>query len=204
MDRVDVADRPVPDPFAERADRIRRVALVAQLGDDAMLAGGLHQCTDFKHAVRQRLFAIDVFAALDCRHCRHGVAVVGRGDDHGIDPALQGIEHLAEVAKPPGGGKSGKRLGSAVLIDVAEGDHVDLRGYRADHGGAPPAGADGGDVQSLAGRGLSAPGECAARHNRGGRQRRGSGEPSPRNQNALVHRCLPVIEGRSHGCRELD
>ncbi len=97
VDRVDVADGPVPDPLAERADSIERVALVAQLRHDLVLLGRLHQGPDLGDGVGQRLLTVDVLASLDGRHRNHGVGVVGRPDDHRVDLLVHLVEHLAVV-----------------------------------------------------------------------------------------------------------
>ena len=172
MDRVDVADGPIPDPFAERANRIERVALVAQLRHDLVLLGRLHQGADLADGVGQGLLAVDVLAPLDGRHRRHGVGVVGRADDHRVDLLVHLVEHLAEVLVHLGVRELRNRRALAMLrpqIDVAEGHDVGALGDLVDVVTASPAGADRGDVQFLAGRRLSLAPQHVPRHNRKGR-----------------------------------
>ena len=109
MDRVDVADGAVPDPLAERADRVEGVALVAELGHDLVFLGGLHQGPDLADGVRQRLLAVDVLAPFDRGHRRHGVGMVRRADDHRVDLVAHLVEHLAVVLVHLGVGELRRR-----------------------------------------------------------------------------------------------
>ena len=122
VDRVDVADRAILDPFAERANRIEGVALVAELGHDLVLLGRLHQGPDLADGMGQRLLAIDVLAPLDRRHRRHRVGVVRRADDHRVDLVAHLLEHLAIVLVHLGLGelREDRRVATLrPLIDVA-------------------------------------------------------------------------------------
>ena len=78
------------------------MALVAHLRDDLVLPGGLGHGAAFGDRVGQRLLAVDVLALLHGRDGRDRVVMVGRGDHHGVDPLVQLVEHLAEVAEPLG------------------------------------------------------------------------------------------------------
>jgi hypothetical protein len=93
--------------------------MVAQLRDDLVFRGGLHQLPHLVDRVGQRLLAVDVFAAADGRHGGHGVRVVGRGDEDGVHPFLHGVEHLAEIVERLGLGKLLQRALGPLGVDIA-------------------------------------------------------------------------------------
>ncbi len=201
MDRLHVADGPVPDPLAEDADRVERVPLVAELRDDVVLLGGLHQLADLVDRVGQGLFAVDVLAALDGGHRRHCVGMVGRADDDRVDLLVDLVEHLAEIAVLPGLGPLFEGGGGmAAAIDVAQRDDV-LAGEVVQIRSALPADADAGDTDLLAGRGLAALRNHMAGHDHHGcRAGRRSYELSTRNHWFLLHRSLPFSRQGLSSC----
>ena len=209
-----IADGPVPDPLAEDADRVGRVPLVAELRDDVVLLGGLHQPADLIDRVGQGLFAVDVLAALDGGHGRHRVGMVGRGHHDRVDLLVELVKHLAEVAVLPGLGpflEGGG--GAAAAVDVAERDDV-LDAQAVQIVPSPAADADAGDAELLAGRGLAALRNRMARHDHTRRRAgRGAYELSAGNHWFLLHRSLPFrrqgpsscwIYGRWHAAARLD
>ena len=101
--------------------------------------------------VRERFLAVNVLAGADGRHRSDGMHVVRRADRDGVDVLCLLVEHEAEILVSPRFGKRLKRAGGAFVVDVAQGDDV---GPQARDGGdiaaAHAAGADSGDVHSLA------------------------------------------------------
>ncbi|MCR4415328.1 MAG: hypothetical protein NUV77_23190 [Thermoguttaceae bacterium] len=162
---MDLADGAVPDPLAEDADRLERVPLVAQLRDDVVLFGGLHQRAALVDRMGQGFLAIDVFAAPDGRHGGHGVEVVGRGHHHGVDLLLHRVEHLAEVLELRGVGPAPERVRGAPGIDIAQGHDV-LATDRVQVAGPHAPDANARDVQLLVGGRLAALGHGVAGHDR--------------------------------------
>ena len=73
------------------------VVLVAHLGCDLGLGGGLADDARLPDVVRQRLLAVDVFAELQGRQGGKGVRVLGRADDHRVE-VVGAIVNPAEVA----------------------------------------------------------------------------------------------------------
>jgi len=132
MNRMHVADRPIPDPLAEIADGIERVALVAELGNHIVPVGRFHQLAHLKDGVRQRLFTVHVFAALNRGHCRDGMKMVRGGYHHGIDLLLHLVEHFPEIAVLFRLRKLFERLRRATQIDIAEGNDVVARSHGVD------------------------------------------------------------------------
>ena len=100
---------------------------------------------------RQRLLAIDVFAQLHGRHRGHRVGIVGRADHHGVDLAVQLVEHLAEIDIPLSVRELPVRIFRPALVHVAQ-RHEVLAGQLAGVRLALTAGPDDGDVQLLVGR----------------------------------------------------
>ena len=47
--------------------------------------------------VGQRFFAVDVLAQVERGVCNHGMGMIGRADDDGVDLAMQLIKHPSEV-----------------------------------------------------------------------------------------------------------
>ena len=58
------------------------------------------QRPDLGDAMRQRLLTVDVFAELHGGHGGHGMGVVRRADQHGVDLVAHFGEHDAEVLVP--------------------------------------------------------------------------------------------------------
>ena len=73
------------------------VALVAHLGDYAILGLGLHEKLALLERVGKRLLREYGKAAAHRVHERREVREVGRHHGHGVDLALHLVEHLAEV-----------------------------------------------------------------------------------------------------------
>ena len=107
------------------------MALVAHLGHDLVLFGGLRQRSGLIDVVREGLFAERVLAILDGPHGGRGVVVVGRGDEDYVDLLVHLVEHLAVVeegldlvhldflfAQPLHG------VGHAGIIHIHEGDKL--------------------------------------------------------------------------------
>ena len=171
LDLGDVAYGPVPDPFAQQADALHGMTLVAHLGRDLGLPGGFCDCPGLEYAVGQGLFAVDVLAQSQGRHSRRGMDVVGGPHDHGVDVLLL-FQHDAEIAIAFGVGERLETLGRPDPIHVAESHDV-----LADHAGevppSLPAHADAGDVELVARSHVPLPAENAAGedHERGDRPR---------------------------------
>lgn len=92
----DLTDRAGCDVFVDEPRIVRGMTLIAHLRDDLRLRGALCEASTFFHGPRERLLQIHVFAE---RHrCKgdHGMGVVGRADDDGVDVVLL-LEHLAEI-----------------------------------------------------------------------------------------------------------
>ena len=150
------------------------MALVAHLGGDLRLTGGLGQGAGFVNRVGERLLDIDVFAGANGRHGDHCVGVVGRGDDDGVNVLLL-VKHFAVVAKHSCLWVFLERLSGVVLVHVAKGHDV-LRGARSDVVPSHASDTDACDVESFAGRLLSRHGaDHRAGHNTEGRGGQGSG-----------------------------
>ena len=110
MDFRDLADHTPPDQLDDAPAIVAGVALVAHLGDQAgVLSGQRQQAAALLDGVGQRLLHIDVDTALHRHTGGHGVVVVGRGDEDGVDVLLR-VEHLAVV---------GERRGA--VVGVAQG-----------------------------------------------------------------------------------
>src|SRR5207248_1412722 len=97
IDRVYLADRSRPDPLARAPNGCAGVALVAELRHYLILARGRHEGAYLVDAVGERLFAIDVLAALHGFHGDDRVAVVGRANDDAVDLLAHLVEHFAIV-----------------------------------------------------------------------------------------------------------
>ena len=74
--------------------------------------------------------------------------MIGGADDHGFDVLL--VQHLAPVPIGLGLGEDRQGLLGAVVVDVAQGDHV-LVAQDVIVGGAPAPNAHQGDIQLVAG-----------------------------------------------------
>ena len=110
MDFRDLADHTAPDQLDDAAAVVAGVALVAHLGDQVgVLFRQREQPSAFLDGVGQGFLHIDVDAALHRHAGGHGVVVIGRGDEDGVDVLLR-VEHPAIV---------GERRGA--VVGVAQG-----------------------------------------------------------------------------------
>ena len=144
------ADGTVLDPLAKSPDRIVGMPLITQLGNNLEFAGSVHQGTHFANRVRQRLFAINMFAHPHGPHGNDGVGVVGCAYNHGIDLLVHRIEHFAKIAMLLRIGELGETLGGVFGIHIAKSDHV-LAGAGFDVRPPLPADADPGNVELVIG-----------------------------------------------------
>ena len=169
---ADRADGPGGDPFLHQPQPLFRVALVAHLGDDLVLPGGLGQRTRLADRPRERLLHVHVLAKLHRRHRDDRVIVVGGGDHDRVDVLLR-LEHLPEVLVHL---RLRELLRNAVLhqlglrgfagVAVAERDDVVALGHVHQVRRAHAVGvADDRDVDGVARR-LEAGAEHVARHDR--------------------------------------
>ena len=94
-------------------DAVAGVPLVAHLGGDLVFAGGLGEQPGLVDAMGERLLHVDVLAALDGRQGDHGMRVIGRGHDHGVDVLLL-VEHDAEIRVTLGPRILGEGLGGVI------------------------------------------------------------------------------------------
>ena len=189
VDLEDIADSAVLDPFADQARALAGVTLVAHLGDDLGLLGGLGQEAGFLDRVGQGLLNVDMLAQLDGGHGDDGVVVVWRRHGDSIDHLFL-FQHPAEIAVL--GRLVVHRLfvgletvrpdepGHALVVDVAEGDDVlgaDAARVREAHA----ADADTGDVDRVARRLflLGGPDDVAGDDHQAGRGRRRRAEELP-------------------------
>ena len=100
------------------------VALVAHLRRDIVFGRRLHEKLAFLERVGEGLFGEDGKPALHRRHQRREVRVVGRHHRDGVDLAVHGVKHLAEVGEALRIGillESGAAL-TAAEVGVAQGD----------------------------------------------------------------------------------
>ncbi len=169
-----------------------RVELDAHLRDDFVPAGRGGNRAGFVDGVCQRFFAIDVLTHFDCGHRGDGVDVVGGGDEDGVY-VVSLLEHYVKILV---GGTglicAGSLLGCVVavddvagglesrgaavikstvvgaLVDIADGDdvHGGLFEKNLHIGSALTAGADAGDVELLAWRGVAGAAEDVPGDNR--------------------------------------
>ena len=100
------------------------------------------------HAVGERLFAVDMLAAVHRPVGDEGVRMIGGAADHRLDVLL--VEALPPVHVLLGAGELLRPKGQVLLVDVAQGDDVFL-GEAVEVGFAPAPGADEGDIQLVAG-----------------------------------------------------
>ena len=102
----DVADRPGPDVFAEPADVLAAVSLIAQLRDDLVLLRRRRQPPHLVDAVGHRLLQIDPLPQAHGDHRGHGVMVVRHGDEHRVHLLVKLVEHLPVVIEGLHAGKA--------------------------------------------------------------------------------------------------
>ena len=143
---ADRADRPGRHEFHRPADAFRRRSLVARLGDHLVLRGRLPHHAGFLHGPSQRFLAIDVLAPFHGRHGRHGVRVIGRAHDAGVDVFVEFVQQAAKVLVAFGLRMLFEGLGSPAVMHVAQG-HNGLAGHVAEVTPTHPGHADRRDVQ---------------------------------------------------------
>lgn len=181
-DFLEVTDGALFDPLFGEALAFHGAALVAHLGDEFGVGGGLVKVANFGDVVAEGLLDADVFAVLDGMHGGGVVGVVRGGDDDGVDVLGHLIEHFTEVFVEFGGwGSLFARVEvmffalfggfiEAILIHVHESDDVVAESDSLGIGLAFAVGADDGDIEALA-SGVLAPKEEV----RGGEQACGEG-----------------------------
>jgi hypothetical protein len=99
-------------------------ALIAQLRGHLVASGHGAQLARLAHVLSERLLQIHVFAAFQGRRGDHGVRMDRRGDYHGVDLTLHGVEHTAEIAVGACRGQQLRRCGQLLLVHVAEGHNI--------------------------------------------------------------------------------
>ena len=123
-DFLQLADSAVPDEFPHAIEILVFMALGADLGGELGLVleivGADH--AGFLHAVGQRLFAVDMLAAIHRPVGDEGVRMIGGAADHRLDVLL--VEALPPVHVLLGAGELLRRKGQVLLVHVAEGDDV--------------------------------------------------------------------------------
>ena len=85
MHIVYVTDGTIPDPFAGKADVLAGVPEVAELSSDAGLARCFGYNAGFVNGAAKRFFAIEVLFLIDDGKRNHGVRMVRRCEQDGID-----------------------------------------------------------------------------------------------------------------------
>src|ERR1035441_685867 len=118
------ADGPVEDQLAHPVEIRGLMALRADLRGQLVFVlepGGAND-TGFLHAVDQRLFTIDVFAAVHRPVGDEGVRVIQGAADNGVNVLL--LKTLAPVYVTSGLGELLADGGQSLLIDITEGDHI--------------------------------------------------------------------------------
>jgi hypothetical protein len=98
---------------------------VSHLGNAFVLLGRPHHGTTLLDSVRQRLFAVDVFAGLAGQYRRNPMPVVGGRDHDGVDVfAVQDPSKIAVGVRR----SARRRLGPTQVgfIDVADRRDLDL------------------------------------------------------------------------------
>ena len=186
MHFTDFADQSGGDPLGHLTDAFAGVALIAHLGHDIVLMGGLGEDARFEDGMGDRLLHVDVLAAAHAFHRDVGVRMVGRSDDDGVDVLLL-VEHLAEIGVEGGLGLLLDRAAATAEIQVAERDDV-LFGGIADVARADAAEADRGHVQLLVGRDRA-----------GGRIEPRAGDREGGGGHASIAKEGPAVELRCHG-----
>ena len=131
MHFLHVADLARPDNFAGCLGALVVPALIAHLGRNLVLHGGVRQQLRFPRRPRQRFLAVDVLAVLHGEPRDRRVHVIGRGDHHRVDVLALGLEHLAIVFVLIRLRILREAARRTLLVDVAHRDDV-LSGRRAD------------------------------------------------------------------------
>ncbi len=113
--------------------------------------------------------------------------VVGRGDHHRVD-VLALLKHHAIVFEDFRLGIIAERMGSIVMIDIAQGNDI-FTSHFAQIAASLVADTDAGDIQLFAGRLVSRSAQNMARHDvKGGNARGGRGQKT----STMNHGMLPV------------
>ncbi len=94
---TDFTNLAIPDPLANLADAVSRVALVTHLGGHTMFGCQPSQQTWFVHGVCQRFLAIHVFAQWQCRSGNDGMGMVGCGYHDTVDGVTHFVKHFTPV-----------------------------------------------------------------------------------------------------------
>lgn len=127
VDFRDIADCSGTHHFHESADAAGRMALIADLRHEVLLARNLPQGAEFRDAVRQWLLAVDVLPKPHRRHGSREVRVVRRRHEHGINAIRHLIEHLPEITEALCLRMLSEAVRRPSVIDVAQGDHILMR-----------------------------------------------------------------------------
>ncbi len=102
--------------------------------------------------MRQRLFAVTVFAGFHRRDRDRRVRMIGRGDNDSVDFLAHFVEHHAEISKPPGLRKPGAKHRRSIIVDVAQSNDV-LALHQLEIGFPLIAKSNAGDIQFFVWRG---------------------------------------------------
>ena len=151
MNGLDFANDAGLDLCDAAAHRVKRGALVAHLGADAVLLGEIAEVTGFADRTGQRLLRIGVLAGLNGGRGNDRVHMVGRTDRNGVDLIHHFREEFAIV-----GIELGIRIFEVlslalkrVLVGVAQRDDFAVKSGLVDIAGAFAANADTGDRESF-------------------------------------------------------
>src|ERR1035437_1821803 len=144
------ANRPVHNQLTQALKIRVGVTLGAVLRDYFVLVLEIIRAdrADFVHADAQRLFAVDVDAAIDRPIDDEGVVVIRRADDDGFN--VLRIQTLAPVPVGLGLGKNRQGFLNAEIVCVAQRYHVLIPEDVVVHSSPAPH-ADEGDIQPVAG-----------------------------------------------------
>src|SRR4051812_39798321 len=127
------------------------MALVAELCHYFVLPRSLHEFSHLMNGMREGFLAINVLAALHCRHRHNGVAMVRYPNRDRVDLLVHRIEHFPEIIESFGSRKFLKYFRRAFGIDITKGDHVVARSNGIDVGSAHAAATYRCNVELLAG-----------------------------------------------------
>lgn len=167
-----LADLAVPDPVAHLAHAVARRTLVAHLRRHAVLVGELGQQARLVYAVRQRFFAIDVFAHRDRIRCHEAVGMVGGAHDNRVDGIAHLVEHRPVVPETARIGIAVEGLFRIIPVGIAQCDDI-LALAALEHAGPAAADAHARDVEFVTGSGMSVrfSEHYVGHHRRGGQPR---------------------------------
>ena len=107
------ADSALLDPFLDFPLAVHRTTLITHLGDQSSGLGSFVKAPDFANVITHWLLDSHVLFMANSPHGGWEVGVVRCRDNHGVDPRVLGVEHLAEV-----GIKFGVDFGVAFTICV--------------------------------------------------------------------------------------